>query len=217
MDLQVLKAAYRFGVLALLLSSIIACNSKQPHLPYYNTADFTPLWTEEGMGTDTLHRIADFSFTDQDGKVVNNESFKAKVYIANFFFTSCPSICPKMMRNMKRLTDSFKKDENIKFISHSVTPEIDSVKRLQTYAERMHIDERQWHLVTGNKSQIYELARRSYFAEENIGFNKDSTEFLHTEHFLLIDKDGHLRGVYNGTLDLDIERLKQDIHTLLKE
>jgi protein SCO1/2 len=197
---------------------LFACkNAEYRKLPYYNTADFTPTWIKNKEVADTIHKIAAFEFTDQDGENINNDSFSGRIYVANFFFTSCPSICPKMMKNMKKVADSFSKNGQVKFISFSVTPEIDSVPRLKRYADGLNIKSSQWYLVTGRHADIYTLARKSYFAEEDIGFNKDSSEFLHTEHLVLVDKAGHIRGLYNGTVDLEMQRLCEDINQLLNE
>lgn len=216
MDLQALKTAFRFGMTTLLISiGIIACHNKVSEVPYYDTPDFTPLWLSKVP--DSLHTISNFAFTDQDGNRISNTDFKGKIYVANFFFTGCPSICPSMTKNMKMVADTFIKNDDVKFISHSVDPERDSVTRLKLYADQYGVNANQWHMVTGNKTEIYSLARKSYFAEEDIGFNKDSTEFLHTEHFVLVDKNSRLRGIYNGTLVLEMQRLKDDIRILLNE
>ncbi len=121
-----------------------------------------------------------------------------------------------MTKNLLKVQKAFPQNNHIAFISHTVTPSIDSVARLKKYAERFGLDDR-WHLVTGDQAAIYTLARQSYFAEEEPGFTKDSTEFLHTEHILLIDANKHIRGVYNGTLELEIDRMIEDIQQLLKE
>ena len=216
MGLRVLKIVFRYGLIVSGISMFLpACKTKPHEVPYYHTADFTPLWLSKA--SDTLHTIAGFQFTDQDGKQVSNETYKGKIYVANFFFTHCPSICPKMTKHMHMLADSFKANDKVGFISYSVTPDIDSVQQLQKYAQQYGIDSKHWHLVTGDKAQIYSLARKSYFAEEEIGLNADSSEFLHTEHFLLIDADKHIRGVYNGTVFLEMQRLKEDIDKLLRE
>lgn len=217
MGSQVLKAAGLCGLLILLISFFSCHNQGRPQLPYYNAPDFTPLWLQDGKATDTLHTIAPFSFTDQQGATINNESFRGKVYVANFFFTSCPGICPKMMKNMKTVADTFRNDRRVAFISHSVTPDIDSVPRLHSYGQKHAIDAVRWHLVTGRQKDIYQLARQSYFVEKEIGFNLDSSQFLHTEHFILVDRNGHIRGIYNGTVALDMLRLEDDIRILLKQ
>lgn len=185
---------------------------QRPSLPYYNTADFTPVWVK-GAAADSLHRIPGFSLTDQHGHIINEKTFHGKIYIANFFFTSCGSICPSMTKNLLKVQQAFAGDTTIAFLSHSVAPWVDSVARLKRYSEKYGMDGR-WHLATGDKAAIYRLARQGYFAEEEPGFYKDSTEFLHTEHVLLIDTGRHIRGVYNGTLALEIDRLISDIHLL---
>ena len=206
---------YRLINFIWMLGFLAAC-SQENKLPYYHTSDFTPLWKGENhFSTDTLHTIADFQFTNQDGGVVNNKTFEGKIYVADFFFTICPGICPKLTSNMNKVAEAFKDNPNIMFISHSVTPDIDSVAQLKKYALKHHIQAGQWQLVTGKKEDIYSLARQSYFAEREIGFQYSSQEFLHTEHFILIDQQGHIRGIYNGTLELEADRLIDDIQVLL--
>lgn len=181
-------------------------------LPYYNAADFTPLWNIDTLKS-PIHQIAEFSFIDQDSQRVSNETFDGKIYIANFFFTSCPS----MTDNLKSGADQFKINKDVLFISHSATPWIDSVKQLSEFASQHAIQSSQWHLVTGRKEEINLLARRSYFAEEEMGLTKDSTGFVHIEHCLLIDRERKIRGVYNRTLPLEMERLVEDIKVLIQE
>lgn len=214
MDLQALKTAARRGVIA--LSScllLVACKQEQAVLPYYNSADLTPAW-EQGSGK---HTIAEYSFTDQDGQEVTNSVYDGKIYVANFFFTSCPGICPKMTNNLMIVADSLNDVDELMFLSHSVTPYIDSVPKLKEFAEMHDLDSDRWKLVTGVQSNIYEIARESYFAEDEMGFNYDSTDFLHTERVTLVDKNQHIRGVYNGTVELDMYRLIDDIKLLLRE
>ncbi len=215
MDLQALKTVLHLGVTALIVCVLlVACNKQEEaKLPYYNTADLTPVWVK-GSGK---HTVADFSFTDQGNNEVTGAIFEGKVYVANFFFTTCPGICPKMNANMQLVADAFKGNDKVKFLSHTVTPHIDSVAQLKEYAEMHHIDTDQWHLVTGSQAEIYEIARSSYFVEDAIGLTYDSTDFLHTERFVLVDADKHLRGVYNGTVSLEMERLIDDIKLLLEE
>ncbi len=155
--------------------------------------------------------------TDQDGEVVTDKDIEGKIHVANFIFTSCGSICPTMTRHLKLVQDEFRNDENVVLLSYSVTPWIDTVKKLREFANKNKIDSPNWHLLTGNKGEIYTLARQSYFAEEDLGFTRDSTEFLHTEHVLLIDKNKRIRGIYNGTLQLGAEQLIKDIELLAKE
>lgn len=186
-------------------------------MPFYNQADFTPEWisTEDPAYKD-IHSIGSFSFTDQNDETVTNETFRDKIYVANFMFTICPSICPKMTGNMEMVYNQFKGDKEVKFLSHSVMPWVDSVKVLRRYADLRGLNTGQWHFVTGDKEEIYQLARQSYFAEKEIGLDKDSDEFLHTENFILVDGRGRIRGVYNGTIPLEMKRLSEDI-TILKQ
>lgn len=206
----------KFIFLFLVLSVMLGCH--QERLPYYHTAAFSPLWPgERKFLEDTLHRIAPFQFIDQEGNAVTNKTLDGKIYVANFFFTACPSICPKMTNHLAKVQETFSSDENVMLISHSVMPWADSVRQLQEFGKFHQIRYPQWRLVTGKQSEIYSLARQSYFAEEVAGYTRDSTNFVHTEHCLLVDKHGHLRGLYNGTLSLEIDRMIEDIRILLKE
>jgi protein SCO1/2 len=187
-------------------------------LPYYLDATFTPVWFESDDVPDDLHQIAPFEFTNQEGNLVNNDSLSGKIYVANFFFTVCPSVCPRMTANLERVQNEFTNDGSVLLISHSVMPWVDSVAAIKSYALEKGIKSSKWHLVTGDKSKIYSLARNSYFADE--GFGKSVTgesDFLHTENIVLVDPLGHLRGVYNGTIPLEMARLIEDIYRLKKE
>jgi protein SCO1/2 len=184
-------------------------------LPYYNSPDFTPHWNVESP--DTFHAIAPFNFINQNGSSITEKTFEDKIYLVNFFFTACGSICPKMMRNMETVQDHFAENEDVLLVSHTVMPSMDSVATLKKYESNFNVIENKWHFVTGVKSELYNLARTSYFVEEEPGYTKDSTEFLHTEHFVLVDKNKHLRGIYNGTVELEMERVIEDIDLLLKE
>ncbi len=188
--------------------------TKVEALPYFNTSDFTPIWTTEKSKLNTLHTLAHFEFTNQNGKKITQNNFREKIHVANFFFTICPSLCPRLMNNMQEVQQAFKNDKNVLIASYSVTPEIDSVAALRRYATVHGIIDNKWHLLTGNKKQIYETARKSYFADENLGVQKGENDFLHTENFILIDQNLHIRGIYNGTLPLDIQQLIADIKSL---
>lgn len=196
---------------------VYGCSSNNvSELPYYDKPDFTPQWVSDKQA-EMLHEISAFSFIDQDGKPVTNKELEGKIYLANFFFTTCPGICPAITKNLLKVQKEFSGDNDIRIISHSVMPWSDSVTALKNYEKTFNIKNGMWYLVTGKTAEIYELARKSYFAEEKAGFNSDSTEFLHTEHVLLVDKSGHLRGIYNGTIALDAERMINDIKILKKE
>ncbi|MVM39956.1 SCO family protein [Spirosoma sp. HMF3257] len=198
----------------------IACQTEtNSYLPYYNTPDFTPIFIDShaDIAKKIPHTISNFSFKDQNGEIFTQKAIEGKIHVADFFFTSCGAICPKMTKHMQMVEKAFPNDPSVVLLSYSVTPWIDSVARLKTYSQTNGIQSKNWHLLTGKKSEIYQLARQSYFAEEELGFSKDSTEFLHTEHFLLVDKHKRIRGIYNGTLKLEMQQLIADIKTLAKE
>jgi protein SCO1 len=201
-----------------------SCNSspnenKTSELPYYNTPDFTPIFVNSSgeLNQKITHSITSFAFKNQHGETITEKDIEGKIHVANFIFTSCGTICPTMTRHMKKVQKEFMNDKNVVMLSYSVTPWIDSIVRLKRYAEDNDITAHNWHLLTGKQSEIYTLARKSYFAEEDLGFTKDSTEFLHTEHMILVDRNKRIRGIYNGTLALETEQLIKDMKTLLKE
>lgn len=220
MALCQLKAVFHWGICSLFLLIFLTSCKKQAEetLPFYNSADFTAEWiTKENPKYTEIHQVDDFAFTDQQNKSYSSDSLKDKIYVANFFFTACPTICPKMTSNLSILQDKFLGEKDFKMVSFSVTPWRDSVSQLKEYAALHKINGSKWHLLTGDKTQIYALGRKSFFAEKTLGLTKDSTDFLHTESLLLIDKKGRIRGVYNATQETDIERVTDDIALLLKE
>jgi len=209
-------------LLVFALGVIQSCtNSKNPDketLPYYNSAQFEAEWIPlTSASYPKIHQIADFSLQDQSGRTITKDSLTGYIYVANFFFTSCPKICPNMTANLYTLQKNFLHNAQIKIVSFSVMPWVDSVSRLKDYALAYDIHPNKWHLLTGNKEQIYELGRKSYFIEKGLGLQKESSEFLHTETMVLIDKKGRIRGIYNATQKVDIERVSEDIGILLKE
>lgn len=218
-----LRNKHHILLLAVMLPLLYSCsgnieNTSITHLPYYHQADFTPIWLAPANDSVAkLHTISSFSFTNQEGKIITQQVTDGKVYVANFFFTSCGSICPKMTNHLKKVQSHFNKRNDILFLMHSVTPWKDTVNRLAWYARKFDLNSAQWHLLTGSQQEIYKLARQSYFAEEQAGFNRDSSEFIHSEHILLIDRHRHIRGIYNGTLELEADRMIDDIELLLKE
>lgn len=197
----------------------IACSEPAvSKIPFYNEADFTPYFlTEAEADTQITHRISSFEFYNQDSSLLRSSSLDGKVYVANFIFTTCNNICPDMMSQMKRIEKAFLGDPQVAFLSFSVTPWIDDVKTLKKYSEVNQISSAHWSLLTGDKEAIYTLARQSFFAEESLGFTKDSNDFLHTEHFILVDQKGRIRGIYNGTLPLDADQCIEDMKILLSE
>ena len=210
---------FRIVFLVIISWLIIGCKQSQSDsfkLPYYNEPTFTPIFVKDStkIEKEISHKINDFSFLNQDSVFINQNDIEGKIHIANFIFTTCGSICPVMTRNLKIVNDSLSSEKNLVLLSYSVTPWIDSHKVLKNYKSDYGINNTNWHFLTGNKNAIYQLARQSYFAEEDIGFSKDSTEFLHTEHFILVDKTKRIRGIYNGTLTLEMKQLVEDYKIL---
>lgn len=161
------------------------------------------------------HRIADFKLTNQNGKTITQDDYENKIYVADFFFTTCQTICPIMTDHMVQIQDEIKNNPDVLLLSHTVMPEVDSVAQLKKYALEKGVDDSKWNLVTGSKKEIYDLARKSYMAaKENPG---NPYGLIHTENFLLIDKKKRVRGFYDGTLQEDIDRLLRDIEKLEKE
>ncbi len=224
MDCWELKIVKMYQIVSFLLSSLLflSCSQKKNdtiELPYYNKPDFTPIFLKNKAEIKNIinHTITDFSFLNQDSVIINQNIFKNKIHVANFIFTRCGSICPTMTENLKIVSDSLKNDKEVIFLSYSVTPWIDKPSVLKNFKKNYHIKNKNWHFLTGKKAEIYTLARKSYFAEEDLGYSKDSTEFLHTEHFILVDKNKRIRGIYNGTLQLEMQQLVNDITTLKLE
>lgn len=190
---------------------------KNERLLVFQPSDINPELVDADMQrTAKAHRIADFELIDQTASTVTNADFNDKIYVADFFFTTCPSICPKMTANLKELAEFYKQDDDIMFLSHSVTPVKDSVPVLAAYGEEHGADPEKWKLVTGPKKHIYELARRSYFAVTTEGDGGEA-DFIHTENFILVDKERKIRGFYDGTSKEEMEKLKADIVILRYE
>ncbi len=192
--------------------NISSCNifSNNESLPYYNTQDLTPTWNPRNG-----HQIAYFNLKDQTGNKFGSDSLTGKIYIANFFFTTCPSICPKMTRCFKIIQDSIANMQHVEIVSFSVMPWVDSVNKLKVYGEQNNINPTKWHLLTGDKSIIYALGRASFFADNNK--LSDTSSFIHTDKMYLIDNQNRIRGVYNATKVDDIARVLADIKILKKD
>jgi protein SCO1/2 len=212
------KFAVVFLIISIIIISIIynTLNVYQP-LPVYQPAmvnyelvDSTIQYQKK------YHKIADFNLINQNGKIITQEDYKDKIYVADFFFTTCQTICPIMTTNMAAIQKEIIDDNDVMLLSHSVTPQIDDVAQLKKYALEQGVDDNKWNLVTGDKKQIYELARKSYLAVKTFG-NGDEYDMIHTENFMLIDKKRQIRGFYDGTNQEDIERLLDDIKILKKE
>jgi protein SCO1/2 len=208
----------KYAVLA--LGVLMSCaeesqDSVVDALPYFDEASFLPHWISPQ--SDTLkyfHKIPAFSLINQDSSRVTGKTLEGKIYVANFFFTTCPGICPQMTDNMGILQQEYLEDEDVMLISHSVTPNRDTVAKLKGYASKRNVQSKKWHLLTGDREQIYNLGRNAYFVEENMGIEKTIDDFLHTENFVLVDKQKHIRGIYNGLNKASIQQLIEDIKTL---
>ena len=170
--------------------------------------------TENGIDT-VYHTVDKFSFIDQDSNIVNDQTFAGKIYVADFFFTSCPSICPLTTAQMLRLHDVYKDEPRILLLSHSIDPEYDNVEVLSDYANKLEISSDKWHLVTGSKKEIYDMAQTSYYVgvREEV---KAPGGFEHSGAFVLVDEEGRIRGMYDGTDPEKVNLLMSDIKLLLK-
>jgi protein SCO1/2 len=186
-------------------------------LKVYNPIDLNPELVDESVrNIDKFHRVGSFNLTDQDGNAVSEKSFDNKIYVTDFFFVTCPTICPKMTNQMHRVYKEFEENNDLSFLSHTVMPIADSVPVLKEYANKLNISSDKWKFVTGDKQQIYNLARKTYFAAVTKG-DGGVDDFIHTENFILVDKEKRLRGFYDGTSKIDVDRLITDIYALLEE
>lgn len=165
------------------------------------------------------HKVRAFSFVNQDGKTITNEDVKGKIYVVEYFFTTCKSICPKMNENMDIIYNEFRGYKDVMILSHTVDPEQDTVGALKEYSLRYDADPSQWLFLTGDKKELYDMARYSYLvtAVEDTATTKIEDDFIHTDRFVLVDRNGHIRGQYEGTNINAMTTLKNDIRTLLKE
>lgn len=194
----------------------VSCKqSAKKELPIYNPSNFNPKLVDRSLQNKSeYHTVADFTLINQNGDTITQKDYKDKVYVADFFFTRCGTICPIMTDNMVILQNEFINDEDIKFLSLSVTPEIDNVSVLRKYANNKGVIDSKWNVTTGVKKHIYNLARTSYFAVVEQG-DGDLQDFIHTPNFILVDKDKQIRGIYDGTNDMDIQRIIEDIKILI--
>jgi|TARA_B110000438_G_scaffold302790_2_gene361719 protein SCO1 len=203
--------------LTLLIITFSCEQSKINNLPIYGRKVITETIIDEKIKIDTSdHTISNFSFINQNGEVVNNSTFNNSIYIADFFFTSCPTICPLMKSEMMRVYKKYENEENVKFLSHTINPNYDNVERLKEYSKKFNINSNKWHFVTGDINEIYEIGFKSYMVISS----EDSLSpggFLHSGAFLLVDKNRKIRGVYDGTNKVDINKLIDEIPILLNE
>jgi protein SCO1/2 len=187
-------------------------------LPFFNRPDWTPEWVEkEDPRYDSAHTIPPFSLSDQFGRRFTEKDLDGRIHVAGFFFTRCRSVCPRMNRNLSELRRMLKDEGRVLLLSYSVDPKNDSVAVLRRYADDMGMDSAGWRLLTGDRETIYRLAKKEYFAGDSIGYAEPLESFLHTENLVLVDGRRRIRGVYNGTLRTEADRLAEDIRILLRE
>jgi len=217
--LEFFKKYKFFGICLLVLSIVIVSiiynilDVKKP-LPIYQPATVnTELVDSTIQYQKKYHRIADFSLINQNGETITQDNYKDKIYIADFFFTTCQTICPIMTTNMKSIQQRIISDDDVMLLSHTVTPDIDTVAQLKRYADEKGVNASKWNLVTGAKKDIYTLARKSYMAVKDHG-DGGPFDMIHTENFMLIDKKRQIRGFYDGTSPEEIDRLMADIKIL---
>lgn len=187
-----------------------------PVLKIYKPSDLNPELVDDDLKNNKPHRIADFKLINQLGDTITLKNLEGKIYVADFFFTTCPTICPKMSDQMYRVYQKYKDNPDVLILSHTVMPEVDSVPVLKAYAEKYGADANKWIFLTGPKEEIYQLARKSYFAVISEG-DGGVSDFIHTENFILVDKQKRIRGFYDGTSKEDVDRLIKEISYLLKE
>jgi protein SCO1/2 len=219
--LSFLKQFKVLGITLLILSIIIIslfydALKPEKRLRIYQPSDVNNELVDESMQhIRKYHTIAPFKLINQNGDTITNANYDGKIYIADFFFTTCPTICPIMTGNMVEIQKKIVDDPSVMLLSHSVTPVIDSVPQLKKYALEKGVIDEKWNLVTGDKKQIYELARKSYLAVKNDG-DGGPYDMIHTENFILVDKEKRIRGFYDGTNQEEIEKLLNDL-TILKQ
>lgn len=212
---------YRLFAIVMICLSVIIISSfyfalkKENVLPIYQPVNVNVELVDNSIQhVKKYHKIKDFALVNQNGDTITQEDYKDKIYVADFFFTTCATICPIMTKNMADIQKEILNDDDVMLLSHSVTPEIDTVAQLKRYAIEKGVIDKKWNLVTGDKKQIYDLARKSYLAVKSQG-NEDYG-MVHTENFMLIDKERRIRGFYDGTKKEDIKKLLNDIE-ILKE
>jgi protein SCO1/2 len=202
---------------AIILALFYSALKPKKMLPIYNPSMVNPELVDSTVQyISKYHSIADFSFTNQNGKTITQKDYEGKIYVADFFFTTCGSICPKMTTNLAVIQKAIINNPKVMLLSHTVFPETDSVSVLKKYAIKNGVIDSKWNLVTGDKKQIYTMARKSYLAVK-LGKPNELYDMVHTENFVLVDSKKRVRGFYDGTKEEDIQRLIEDINFLCSE
>ncbi len=202
---------------AITISLFMNALTPEKRLPVMNPSDVNPELVDSTVQhVSKYHTIADFSFTNQNGKTVTQKDYEGKIYVADFFFTTCQTICPRMTSNMVEIQKAFLNNPKVMLLSHSVLPDVDSVPVLKKYALEKGVVDAKWNLVTGDKKEIYGIARKSYLAVKT-GSPEELYDMVHTENFILVDTKRRVRGFYDGTKTEDIKRLIDDINWLSAE
>jgi len=220
--LEIFKAYKKFFIFFGLIAAVILFLFYQALKPKKTLRIYSPSDVNTEL-VDSLvehvkinHRIQDWTFVNQNGKTITNKDYEGKIYVADFFFTTCPTICPIMKDNMVWLQNKIQQYPDVMLLSHTVTPDIDTPEVLKAYAVEKGVDDSKWHLVTGDKKDIFYIARKSYLAVKT-GSPEELYDMVHTENFILVDKKRRIRGFYDGTEQDDVMRLLKDIEFLVKE
>jgi protein SCO1/2 len=202
---------------AIILALFYSALKPKKMLPIYNPSMVNPELVDSTVQyISKYHTISDFSFTNQNGKIITQKDYEGKIYVADFFFTTCGSICPKMTTNLAEIQKAILNNPKVMLLSHTVFPETDSVSVLKKYAIKNRVIDSKWNLVTGDKKQIYTMARKSYLAVK-LSKPNELYDMVHTENFVLVDSKRRVRGFYDGTNNEDIQRLIADINFLCSE
>ncbi|MNF69427.1 hypothetical protein D3C85_955660 [compost metagenome] len=214
---------YRKFFIVLIVFSVVTISlfysalKPQKTLPIYNPSDVNPELVDSTIQYKSkYHTIADFSFVNQNGDTITQKNYEGKIYVADFFFTTCGSICPKMSTNLSEVQKAVLNNPKVMLLSHTVFPEVDSVSVLKAYAVKYGVVDSKWNLVTGDKKEIYTMARKSYLAVK-LGRPDQLYDMVHTENFVLVDQKRRVRGFYDGTNKEEIKRLLEDIDFLSQE
>ena len=197
-------------VLSLLFAVVAFSCSQEKKLPFLGPK------TVNATGDTVYHKIPDFQFINQDSVLVSQKDIEGKVYVADFFFTTCPTICPKMKTQMLRIYERYKERDEVRIISHSIDPDFDNTSVLKDYATRLQVQAPKWNLLTGDKAATYKLGQKSYMVSAQQDPN-EAGGFVHSGAFILVDKNRHVRGIYDGTVETEVNHLLEDMEVLLKE